>query len=329
MATDFKSIPIIDISPLVAKCDDPKRVQDPDVLEVVGQLDQACREAGFFYVKGHGIPDSLIKDVKNVTRKFFDLPYEEKLKIKLSAVAGYRGYQRIGENITKGIPDMHEAIDCYREITPGMYGALGKIIEGVNQWPHDPPYFRVLMEEYISFCTDLSRKIMRGIALALGGSADEFEGERAGDAFWVLRVIGYPVVSNTNGQNAPENDIGCGAHTDYGLVTLVNQDDGITALQVRNLSGEWISAPPIPGTFVCNIGDMLKIWSNGMYDSTLHRVINTSPKYRVCVAYFYEPNFDAAVEPLDICKEKTGGIKKFGKAVYGEHLASKLETNFV
>lgn len=66
-----------------------------------------------------------------------------------------------------------------------------------------------------------------------------------------------------------------------------------------------------------------------MYDSTLHRVINNSPKYRVCVAYFYEPNFDAAVEPLDICKEKTGGIKKFGKAVYGEHLASKLETNFV
>ncbi|KAH8503333.1 hypothetical protein H0E87_014565 [Populus deltoides] len=329
MATDFKSIPIIDISPLVAKCDDPERVQDPDVLEVVGQLDQACREAGFFYVKGHGIPDSLIKDVKNVTRKFFDLPYEEKLKIKLSAAAGYRGYQRIGENITNGIPDMHEAIDCYREVTPGMYGTLGKIIEGVNQWPHDPPYFKVLMEEYISFCADLSRKIMRGIALALGGSADEFEGERAGDAFWVLRVIGYPGVSSTNGQNAPENDIGCGAHTDYGLVTLVNQDDGITALQVRNLSGEWISAPPIPGTFVCNIGDMLKIWSNGMYDSTLHRVINTSPKYRVCVAYFYEPNFDAAVEPLDICKEKTGGIKKFGKAVYGEHLSSKLETNFV
>ncbi|KAJ6740360.1 2-OXOGLUTARATE (2OG) AND FE(II)-DEPENDENT OXYGENASE SUPERFAMILY PROTEIN [Salix purpurea] len=262
-----------------------------DVLEVVGQLDQACREAGFFYVKGHGIPDSLIKDVKNVSHKFFDLPYEEKMKIKLSPAAGYRGYQRIGENITKGIPDMHEAIDCYREITPGMYGALGRVIEGVNQWPHDPPYIKALMEEYISFCTDLSRKIVRGIALALGGSADEFEGERAGDAFWVLRVIGYPGVSNTNGQNAPENDIGCGAHTDYGLVTLVNQDDGITALQVRNQSGEWISAPPIPGTFVCNIGDMLKIWSNGIYDSTLHRVINSSPKYRVCVAYFYEPNF--------------------------------------
>ncbi|KAJ8770782.1 hypothetical protein K2173_021429 [Erythroxylum novogranatense] len=329
MATDFKTIPIIDISSLLARCEDPNMAQDPGVCEVVKQLDQACREAGFFYVKGHGIPDSLIKEVRNVAHKFFNLPYEEKLKIKLSADAGYRGYQRIGENITKGTPDMHEAIDCYREIKSGMYGALGKPMEGINQWPLNPPNVKLVMEEYIRLCTDLSRNIMRGIALALGGSIDEFEGERAGDPFWVLRIIGYPEVSSANGKDLSKNDIGCGAHTDYGLLTLVNQDADITALQVRNLSGEWISAPPIPGTFVCNIGDMLKIFSNGLYDSTLHRVINNSPKYRVCVAYFYETNYDAAVEPLDICKQKTGGIGKFGKAVYGEHLVSKVQTNFV
>lgn len=114
-----------------------------------------------------------------------------------------------------------------------------------------------------------------------------------------------------------------------GLVTLVNQDDDITALQVKNLSGEWISAVPIPGTFICNIGDMLKILSNGLYESTVHRVINSSPKYRVCVAYFYEVNFIAAIEPLDMCIQKTGGIKKFEAAVYGEHLVSKVLTNFV
>ncbi|KAJ6990289.1 hypothetical protein NC653_018745 [Populus alba x Populus x berolinensis] len=285
---------------------------------------------------------------------------------------------------------MHEAIDCYREITPGCTERLARNqMKELNQWPHDPPYFKVLMEEYISFCRDLSRKIMRGIALALGGSADEFEGERAGDAFWVLRVIGYPGVSNTNGQNAPENDIGCGAHTDYGLVTLVNQDDGITALQlmlylftVLNVASVVTAAHTtflikekkkeelifllakaksrsidisektclasgyLPLQFrehlYATLEICFKIWSNGMYDSTLHRVINNSPKYRVCVAYFYEvsptypfyalsslapgndphtvpslheqPNFDAAVEPLDICKEKTGGIKKFGKS---------------
>ncbi|KAF4364675.1 hypothetical protein G4B88_028598 [Cannabis sativa] len=267
MATDFKSIPIIDISPLLAKCDDPKMAEDPGVSEVVKQLNQACKEAGFFYV-------------------------------------------------------------CYRELKPGAYGDLGKVMEGCNQWPQDPPKFKDMMEEYINLY--LARNIMRGIALALGGSPYEFEGARAGDAFWVTRIIGYPGKSSENSQEKPTHDIGCGAHTDYGLLTLLNQDDDITALQVRNRSGEWISAPPVPGTFVCNIGDMLKIYSNGLYESTLHRVIISSPKYRVSVAYFYETNFNAAVEPLDVCKVRViGEAKKFDRAVYGEHLVKKVLTNFV
>ncbi|KAK2657526.1 hypothetical protein Ddye_010578 [Dipteronia dyeriana] len=321
MAIDFKSIPIIDVSPLLAKCDDPKMGEDPGVCRVVKQLDQACREAGFFYVKGHGVPESLFNEVKIIAHEFFDLPYEEKLKIKLTPAAGYRGYQRIGENITQGKPDMQEAIDCYKEFNQGMYGALGKPMEGCNQWPLNPPNFKSSMEEYINLCTDLSRNIMRGIALALGGSPYEFEGERAGDPFWVLRIIGYP------GQ---EHDIGCGAHTDYGLLTLINQDDNITALQVRNMSGEWISVPPMPGSFICNVCDMLQIFSNGVYESTVHRVVNNSPKYRVSLPYFYETNYDTVVEPLDICRHRSGAgtAKLIGRAVYGEHLVSKVKNNF-
>uniref|UniRef100_A0A2N9FE56 Fe2OG dioxygenase domain-containing protein n=1 Tax=Fagus sylvatica TaxID=28930 RepID=A0A2N9FE56_FAGSY len=169
---------------------------------------------------------------------------------------------------------------------------------------------------------------MRGISLALSGSPDEFEGERAGDAFWVMRIIDFMKMMSFSFLfsfvTIFHSNKSSGAHTDYGLLTLVNQDDDITALQVRNLSGEWISAPPIPGTFVCNIGDMLKIYSNGLYDSTLHRVINNSPRYRVCVAYFYETNFETAVEPLETCIQRTGRAKKFGRAVYGEHLVSKM-----
>ncbi|KAM3363476.1 putative 2-oxoglutarate-dependent dioxygenase isoform X1 [Capsicum galapagoense] len=329
MATDFKSIPIIDVSPLLEKWDHPNVAQDEGVAQVVRQLDQACREAGFFYVKGHGIDVYLMNEIKNITREFFRQPIAEKNKIKLSAETGYRGYQKIGENITKGKPDIQEAIDCYREVKHGMYGDLGAVMQGSNKWPSYPPSFKQAMEEYINRCTDLSQKIMRGIALALGGSADEMEGEIGGDPFWVLRVIGYPAASISNGHDKPENDVGCGAHTDYGLLTLVNQDDDIVALQVRNKSGEWISAPPIPGTFVCNIGDMLKILSNGIYESTLHRVINNSPNYRVCLAYFYEPNFDAAIEPLDVCLKKTDGTKNFEGAVYGKHLVSKVTTNFI
>ncbi|KAK9678514.1 hypothetical protein RND81_11G216800 [Saponaria officinalis] len=328
MATDFTSIPIIDISALVEKSDDASIAEDAAMWDAVRQLDDACKQAGFFYVKGHGIPNSLLKEVKDITRQFFHLPLEEKLKIKLSAETGYRGYQEVGDNVTKGVPDMHEAIDCYRELNHGIYGDLGKPLEGPNLWPAYPQNFKSVMEQYTALCTELSRKIMRGIALALGDSGYEMEGKIAGDSFWVMRLIGYPVVSKANGSNKPENDIGCGAHTDYGLLTLVNQDEDITALQVRNHSGEWIWAPPIPDTFVCNIGDMLKILTNGLYESTLHRVINNSPKYRVCVAYFYETNFDAAIEPLEMCVQKTGGIKKLRRAVYGEHLVGKVTTNF-
>ncbi|KAL1564171.1 putative 2-oxoglutarate-dependent dioxygenase [Salvia divinorum] len=328
MATDFRSIPLIDIGPLVEKWDDPNPTQDQRVAQVVLQLDKACREAGFFYVTGHGIPDSIVKEIRSISRQFFDLPCDEKLKINLSPATGYRGYQRVGVNVTKGVFDMHEAIDCYKEVKPGMYGGLGEVMEGCNQWPSDPPRFKDLMEDYVNRCTELSRKILRGIALALGGPLDMFEGNIAGDPFWAVRIIGYPAV---NGKQMPDaiNDIGCGEHTDYGLLTLVNQDDDITALQVRNIDGEWIPAAPVPGTFVCNIGDMLKIMTNGIYESTVHRVMNNSAKYRVCVAYFYETNYDAVVEPLEMFVERSGGAKKLDGAVYGKYLVSKVLNTIV
>ncbi|KAJ8567289.1 hypothetical protein K7X08_019497 [Anisodus acutangulus] len=274
MATDFKSIPLIDISPILEKWDHPNVAQDEGVTQVVKQLDQDCLEAGFSYV-------AII-----LLLLFFLF---------------------------------------LREVKHGMYGDLGEVMLGSNIWPSNPSNFKHLMEHYVDLCTGalLRKLIMRGIALALGGSADEMEGEIAGDPFWVLRTIGYPAASISDGHDKADNVVGCGAHTDYGLLTLLNQDDDILALQVRNKSGEWISAPPIPGTFVCNIGDMLKILSNGIYKSTLHRVINTSPKYRVC------PNFDAVIEQLDVCIQKTGGTKNFEGAVYGKHLVSKVTTYFV
>ncbi|WZY98559.1 hypothetical protein YC2023_070888 [Brassica napus] len=175
---------------------------------------------------GHGISESLMRKVKEMTHRFFELPYEEKLKIKITPAAGYRGYQRIGVNYTSGKQDFHEAIDCYREFKQGKYGETGKVLEGLNQWPENPQEYKGLMDEYIKLCTDLSRNILRGISLALGGSPYEFEGEMVGDPFWVMRIIGYPGVNQ-------ENVIGCGAHTDYGLLTLINQDDDKTALQTN------------------------------------------------------------------------------------------------
>ncbi|XP_021714631.1 probable 2-oxoglutarate-dependent dioxygenase At3g50210 [Chenopodium quinoa] len=171
--------------------------------------------------------------------------------------------------------------------------------------------------------TEISRKIMRGIALALGGSGNEFEGNIAGDPFRVVRLIGYPPVLKESDVE-PER-MGCGAHTDYGLLGLVNQDENVSAIEAMNNSGEWISAPPIPGATLCILGDMLKILSNGLYNPALHQIINASPKYRVSAVYFYETNYEEPIEALDICVQKSGGKKKIDTAIYGDYLVAKLK----
>ncbi|CAH2064619.1 unnamed protein product [Thlaspi arvense] len=105
----------------------------------------------------------------------------------------------------------------------------------------------------------------------------------------------------------------------------------LTLTMVKNFAGEWVSATPIPGSLICNIGDMLKILSNGVYESRIHRVINNSPRYRVCVALFYEGNFDAEVKPLDIFKDKYPGneiSQDSNRVVYGEYLVNKLHKTF-
>nr|WHE05787.1 putative vittatine 11-hydroxylase [Crinum x powellii] len=321
MGSDIKSIPIIDVARLVEKSDDPNMAEDEGVLEVVRQLDKAAKEAGYFYVKGHGIPESLIQGAREVTKKFFDLPKEEKSKIKMTAT-GYRGYQVLGGNLTSGVPDLHEAINSYREVKPGEYGSLGVHLEGSNLWPDTPPNFKSLIEQYIRSLKELGRKIMRGLALALGGPADAFEGDIAGDAFWMMRLIGYPGLSESEKAKIIGNDVGCGAHTDDGLLTFLNQTEDINALQLKDRSGNWADATPIPGTLVCIFGEMLKIASNGIYQATVHKVFNSSPNYRVSIAFFYETNFDKRVEPVDFCVRKSGGVAKYEGAVYGEVLGN-------
>ncbi|KAF8369704.1 hypothetical protein HHK36_032273 [Tetracentron sinense] len=278
MDSNFDSIPIIDVSPLLTN-PEAINMDDPIVYQVLEMLHTACKNVGFFYVKGHGISDTLVRGVREVSRNFFNLPLEEKKKIKLSSTTGYRGYTKLLDNKTQGKPDMHESIDAYKEFAPGAYGPIGENFEGPNLWPEYPQELKQMMEEYGVALEKLSKMITRGIVLALGGSPDIFEGDRAGDSFWLMRCIGYP----GSGGAAHPSAIGCEAHTDYGLLILVNQDDNVTALEVQNRSGEWIPAVPIPGTFVCNIGDMLKIWSN-------------------------------VVEPLEFYKQKTGGVAKFNKA---------------
>ncbi|KAL8107941.1 hypothetical protein AgCh_024374 [Apium graveolens] len=276
MAIDSDEVPVIDISALV-RYFGTNMENDEGVREVVTSIDKACRETGFFYVKGHGIPSSLMKEVRELSHQFFELPLEEKLKIKLSPATGYRPSQN----------------------------------------------FEIVMENYVNLCKELAKSIMRGISLALGGLTTSLEGHIAGDPFWMMRLNGYPPhLTDTR------YHVGCGIHTDYGLLGLLNQDDNIKALQIQKRSGDWIWSPPIPDTFVCNIGDMIEILSNGIYKSTPHQVVNTSPHYRVSVGFFYEANFESSIQPLEFCIEKSGSVNRYESKIYGNHLAHKVKNNF-
>ncbi|CAI6004997.1 unnamed protein product [Closterium sp. NIES-64] len=296
----FQELPKIDISPLVEFCSDtdspkpalpttssealPEASYPSEARRVASEIHAACQEVGFFYLTGHGVSQQLVDDAREVGREFFALADEAKNEIALSKSPIFRGYQRLGENITQGQRDMHEAIDLYREHPADHPLVLsGKPLHGPNPWPSRPEHFRPVIEEYVTRMKALGRTVLQGMAMGLHLPLDTFEHGRADDPFWVIRVIGYPPLSAHDTES-----LSCGEHTDYGLLTFVNQDPGITALQVKNKAGEWVDAPPVPGSFVVNIGDMLKLWTNGLYQPTPHRVVNRSRTFRVSVPFFYE-----------------------------------------
>mmetsp|Transcript_4716 Transcript_4716/g.6355 ORF Transcript_4716/g.6355 Transcript_4716/m.6355 type:complete len:359 (+) Transcript_4716:95-1171(+) len=338
----FHTIPVIDISALQRGCGSSLANRQA----VGAELDWACRNVGFFYVKNHGVDARLSDRVRGLSREWFDLPAAVKNEIALSdcKVKGFRGYQALGANVTRYVGgfqrDWHEAIDLYKECDEIVAGhPEGRPLHATNPWPTQVPEYRETLQTYVGEMVGLGASILRGIALGLNLDEEFFAGARAGDPFWVMRVIHYPPLplcsqaegqleTNTGQELERSVQLSCGEHTDYGLLTMVNQDPDVAALQVKNTQGEWISASPIPNTFVCNIGDMLKVWTNGRYQPTLHRVVNQSrSNRRVSVPFFYEPNFDTFVAPLsEFCSETNppmyDGIK------YGDHLQQKVYSNF-
>lgn len=354
----FDAIPVIDIAPLCDPLCDPagraRRQATGDALHT------ACREVGFFYVVNHGCPASVSAGVRAAAREWFGRPEEVKRKHAIGPRSEGRGYQGLGANVTRydgGFTrDWHEAIDLFKDFDPDHPDVLaGRPLHVPNVRMDDALELHAAIDAWRDEALRLGAAILRGIALGLGLDERFFEGDNAGDPFWIMRVIHYPPLpSSVDGEeggtalHAPDGEavaaaksgahtaksvpLSCGEHTDYGLLTIVNQDDDVTALQVQNAAGAWVDATPVPGAFVCNIGDMLQLWTNGMYKPTVHRVLNVAGEARgqsrISVPFFYEPNFDARVEPMPQFFESTGGRARFDPVVYGEHLTRKVYSNF-
>jgi isopenicillin N synthase-like dioxygenase len=311
----MSAIPVIDISPLVSGS--PAQAQ-----AVAKALGQACRDVGFFYISGHGVPPALMKRVFEASAAFFTGPASIREAVSFSGPGDNRGYIRLGgETLDPGKPpDVKEAFNIGLELPPDDPEMLARApFRAADLWP-DVPDFRKTMLDYFNRVWRLGRDLHRGFALDLGLEPNYFE-TRLDRPNATLRLLHYPQSTTP----PSEGQLGAGVHTDYGNVTLLATDE-VGGLMVQDRSGRWLDAPVIPGTFVCNIGDCLMRWSNDVYVSTPHKVVNPG-KDRYSVAFFLDPNPDAVVACLPTCVSADRPAK-YAPITGAEFLRSRLEPTY-
>jgi isopenicillin N synthase-like dioxygenase len=322
MPGDFTQLPIIDIEPLLIEIGDRNLV--------AAQIAQACRESGFFYIVGHHVDEQLQVTLEDVSRKFFSQDLEKKLDIGMEKGGrAWRGYFPVGGELTSGKPDLKEGLYFGAELkADDPLVAAGTPMHGPNLFP-DISLFQETVLAYITAMTSVGHALMKGIALGLG--LNDFYFERyTRDPLILFRIFNYPAEPATSaGQGW-----GVGEHTDYGLLTILKQDR-TGGLQVRSKSG-WIDAPPIAGSFVCNIGDMLDRMTGGLYRSTAHRVKSPVEHDRLSFPFFFDPNFNAEVKAIDLGRSvEEDRDKRWDRAsvhdftgTYGEYLLNKVSKVF-
>jgi isopenicillin N synthase-like dioxygenase len=318
------ALPVIDIAPLA---DGAPGGAGTAVAE---QIQAACRERGFFYMTGHGVPAELTDQLTDASAEFFALPVADKLEIAMAhGGRAWRGYFPVGAELTSGRQDLKEGLYFGSELAGDDPRVLaGLPLHGRNLFPRQVPRLRPLVLSYLDMLTSLGQAVLRGVALSLGLDAGYFASGYTADPTILFRIFHYP-------PSPPQDDgWGVGEHTDYGLLTLLAQDDS-GGLQIATPEG-WIDAPPIPGTLVCNIGDMLDRLTGGWYRSTPHRVRNLSGHGRLSFPFFLDPGFDAEVPPLpgravvgeDGRPRWDGQDLRAFTGCYGDYLLSKVSKVF-
>ncbi|MDB5606003.1 MAG: oxidoreductase [Bradyrhizobium sp.] len=305
------SLPIIDIGGLSSgSLTDRKAVAE--------RLCAACLDNGFFYIANHGVSAALIDALFDETKRFFDSPAAVKSAVDKSLSFCQRGFEPMrAQTLEVGAPpDLKESFYIGPELSLDDPRVVARRFNhGPNNlWPAGMPNFRPVTETYFSTMLGLSRKLMRGLALALQLDEDYFA-VYCSNPHATLRLLHYP----PQPANAAPGEKGAGAHSDFGGLTLLLQDE-VGGLQVQGKTkSEWIHATPIPGTFVVNLGDMIARWTNDRFRSTVHRVVNASGRERYSVPFFFSGNPDQEVECLPSCLE-SGDIPKYPRTTVEGHL---------
>jgi isopenicillin N synthase-like dioxygenase len=245
------------------------------------------------------------------------------------AGSAWRGWFPVDGELTSGTPDHKEGIYFGIEHSPAdPRVASGTPLHGPNQFPVVPAGLRPSVLEWLDAMRPVADAVMRGIAAGLGLSSTWFEDHLTGDPTVLFRIFHYPPSERDEGW-------GVGEHTDYGLLTLLAQDDH-GGLQVQDLDGRWIDVDADTSLLVCNIGDMLERLTGGRYRSTPHRVRNTSGESRLSFPYFFDPSWEATVPTLPLPGDVGGHAHQrwdnddvlAWEGTYGEYLTAKVAKVF-
>jgi isopenicillin N synthase-like dioxygenase len=319
-AAAAKAIPIIDYGPYFAG-------EKGALQSLAAELAHACENIGFFYALNHGVPETLIDCAFAASRQFFALPLEQKLALRLNQ--NNIGYLPLNASVqgastvhkaTK--PNQNESFFVSYDRGPDHPDVIaGKPLRGQNQWPAEMPRLRADMMAYFDALGAMCQRMLPPFAVALGMPADYFGPYFADEAHTTLRFLHYPPQQTTE-----DNVFGQGPHTDNSFMTALARTD-VPGLAVRLPSGEWFPPPVISGTFLINLGNIMRRWSNNRFLSTPHGVLNDSGTDRYSIAYFHSPNPDRVLECLPSCASAENP-PQYPSAVYRDLILEFYRANY-
>lgn len=297
----------------------------------VGNLRDQCHRVGLFYVKNHGVSQKLCDGMLATARQFFDLPTSVKDEMDYTASPQFRGYMKIGVENTAGLIDFREQIEFGPEETAeansdenggnAIYPVFRRL-RGPNQWPPGAyvPEFRTTAMEFMEQMNVSSMHLMQAVASSLGLDYDFFDSTFLHSPHYQMKVARYPPKPADDG-NAGVGVFGVGPHSDTGFLSLLLQDN-VGGLQAQTVDGIWIDVPPVEGTLVVNLGEMLQLATHGYYLATVHRVLSLpGTRSRYSIPFFFNPCLDGEAKPMDLetitSKECRDTTARGGESTHG------------